>query len=193
MITDTELTGFLETLAEQCPNKVIRRLHNGSRVQKSSGWEYVIDNENIDKRLGEFPEGAVPYGQINEALRNPGREIIDLFNGSPRVPFSRVYETGTGECLEKAILVQLSAQRGRTAFLINGSLAENGDFSGAHAYNVIFKDGKPFLVDAQNPLAKDSTGRITHPYIAPIIGVEGEYGDFIVPQEWGQGRTYSIS
>lgn|SRR3989338_8015949 len=95
--------------------------------------------------------------------------------------------------VEKAILVQLSAQRGREAFLINGCFAEDDDVGvGSHAYNVVFKDEQPFLIDAQNPLAKDPTGKITHPYIAPILGIEKCYGDFVVPQEWKQGRTYSI-
>lgn len=88
----------------------------------------------------------------------------------------------------------MSAQRGRDAFLINGCLAEDGEVgAGPHAYNIVFKDGKPFLIDTQNPLARDSNGKVTHPYIAPILGVDGEYGEFVVPEEWKQGRTYSIS
>jgi len=192
MISETELAPYLETLAEKYPRQVMERLDRGTKVQKSLGLTYIVDDVDIDKNLGEFPEGAVPYGPIHRALRNSQREIMDLFNGSSEAPFSRAYEEGVGECLEKAILVQLSAQRGRNVFLINGYLTEDDDFVGAHAYNVVFKDGKPFLVDAQNPLAKDSTDKITHPYIAPILGIEGEYGDFVVPKEWKQGRTYSI-
>ena len=193
MITETELRPYLEALAEQHPKQVMGRLDRGSKVQKSWGLTYEIDDSDIDRRLGDFPEGAVPYGPIHRALKNSQGEIMAVFNGSSEAPFSRAYEAGVGECLEKAILVQLSAQRGREAFLINGCLAEDDDVGvGSHAYNVVFKDGKSFLVDTQNPLAKDSTGKITHPYLAPILGIEEGYGDFVVPQEWKQGRTYSI-
>lgn len=193
MTIGTELASYLETLSDKYPRQVIGRLDRETKVQKSIGLTYIIDDVDIDKKLGEFPEGAVPYGPIHRTLRNSQREIMDLFNGSAEIPFSRAYEAGIGECLEKAILVQLSAQRGRNALLINGSLTKDDDFAGAHAYNVVFNDGKPFLVDAQNPLAIDSTGKITHPYIAPIFGIEGDYGDFVVPEGWKQGRTYSIS
>ena len=87
----------------------------------------------------------------------------------------------TTECTEKH----------RDSFLINGVLAQDSEVGvDYHAFNIVFKDGKPFLVDAQNPLAKESTGKVTHPYIAPILGIEN--GDFIVPNEWRQGRTYSL-
>lgn len=67
---------------------------------------------------------------------------MDLFKDSSEIPFSRVYEAGVGECLEKAVLVQLS-ERGRKVFLIEGSLAVDYDVD-YHAYNVVFKDGRHF-------------------------------------------------
>ncbi len=192
MIAKNDLKPYLEALAKQEPKSVIGRLDKGSKVQKSWGLFYEINDPNIDRRLGDFPEGVVPYGLIHRVLKSSRGEIMEVFNGSPEAPFSKAYEAGVGECLEKAILVQLSAQRGREAFLINGYLTEDDDVGTAHAYNIVFKDGKAFLVDAQNPLAKDSTDKITHPYIAPILGIEEDSGDFMVPQEWRQGRTYSI-
>ena len=74
--------------------------------------------------------------------------------------------------------------------MINGCLVRNN--AEPHAYNIIFDDRKPFLVDAQNPLVKDLTCKIVSPYIAPILEIEECYGDFLVPQEWNQGRMYSI-
>ena len=192
MTAENDLKSYLEALAERHPTSVIGRLDRGSKVQKSLGLSYEIDDPDIDRKLGDFPEGAVPHGLIHKVLRTSQGEILAMFKGLFEVPFSRAYEAGLGECLEKAILVQLSAQRARDAFLINGYFAEDDDIViGSHAYNIVFKDGKPFLLDAQNPLAKDSTGKITHPYIAPIIGIDKEYA-FMVPQEWRQGRTYSI-
>ena len=193
MVIEKELELYLENLAEQHPREVMRRLDLGSRVQKSWGLTYIIDDPDIDRRLGEFSEGAIPYGPIHRTLRNSQSGIFAVFNGSSEAPFSRAYESGVGECLEKSILVQLFAQRDRVSFLINGGLTEEGVVGVVpHAYNVVFKDGTPFLVDTQNPLAKDETGKITHPYIAPILGIKEGDCDFVVPQEWKQGRTYSI-
>jgi hypothetical protein len=193
MISENELKPCLESLASQHPKHVTQRLAKGSKVEKSWGLAYEIDDPNLDKRLGDFPEGAVPYTIIHGALKNSLGGILAVFGGSPEAPFSRAYEAGVGECLEKAILVQLSAQRGRDAFLIHGWFVEDDDVClGSHAYNVVFKDGKPFLIDAQNPLV-NSEGK-SRPYIAPILGINEEHGEFefVVPQEWKQGRTYLI-
>ena len=196
MIAQEQIRQYLEALAEQYPDVVIGRLGKGSVVQRGKGLSYEIDDPDIDRRLGDFPEDAVPYGPIHRTLRSALYHqgvILRPYDGSSRIPFSRAYNAGIGECLEKAILVQLSAQRGRDAFLLIGCLAEDGEVGvGSHAFNVVFMDGKPFLVDAQNPLTEDSEGRITHPYIAPIQGIDGEYEEFIVPEEWKQGRTYSL-
>lgn len=190
MIDENRLKLYLEELAEQYPSSVIRRLERGSRVQKSLGLFYEIDDSNIDKCLGDFPGDTLPYGPIHRSLRNSQIDIINLCKSSSVIPFSKLFNEGLGECLEKAILVQLFSQRVGDSFLICGCLTE--DDSTHHAYNIIFKNGKPFLVDAQNPLAKDSNGKIKHPYIAPVFGAEGNDVDFIVPPEWKCGRTYSI-
>lgn len=192
MITSENLIQYLEDLAGQHPNKIIAKLTKGSKVQKSSGLSYEIDDPEIDRRLGDFPEGTLPYGPIHRALRDSPSGIWSLFNGQFEAPFSRAYESGFGECLEKAILVQLAAQRSGPSFLIKGSLAVNGQYVESHGYNLIFKNKIPLLVDVQNPLAKNKNGEITNPYIAPILGIDGINGDFIVPPEWKQERTYSI-
>lgn len=197
MATFNEIKECLNQYSNKYPNIVSGRLDRGSKVSKSMGLRYIIDDIDIDKRLGDFPEGAIPYGPIHRALKSSMGGILKVFDKKSEAMFSRAYEEGIGECLEKAILVQLSAQKGRDAFLINGvlELDESYKESGvnSHAYNVIFKDGKPFLVDAQNPLAKDKDDKITKPYIAPILDLTGENGEFIVPDEWKQGRRYFIS
>jgi len=190
MINEKELEQHLRNLGKEYPKQVIDKLDVGSKVQKSLALTYEIDNSNIDRNLGNFPKGAVPYEAINKSLKNSKSEIIKAFNGAHEIPFSKIYGLGIGECLEKAILVQLAAQRGRDSFLINGYLGEGGPIDCPHSYNIVFKDEKPFLIDTHNPL-KDSNGKM-QPYIAPILGIEGDYCDFIVPKEWKQGRNYSI-
>jgi hypothetical protein len=194
MIEQEQTRRYLEALADERPDIVIARLDVGSVIRKSMGLSYEIDDSDIDRTLGEFPEGAVPYGLIHMALRSSQSGILKLYDGSSRIPFSQAVNAGVGECLEKAALVQLSAQRGGMTFLITGCLGEDGQVGvSPHAYNVVFREGTPFLVDAQNPLAKNPEGNVTHPYIAPILGIGEDYGEFIVPQEWRQGRAYSIS
>ncbi len=189
----SEIKKILKRLSCERENSVIGNLARGNMVRKSMGRQYEIDDVEIERRLGDFPGGVIPYGPIYRALRNPkGDELMNIFGGSSEVPFSRVYEAGVGECLEKAILVQLAAQKGvDVPFLISGSLCEDGDFADFHAFNIIFRDGKPFLLDVQNPLSV-SDGIVTHPYIAPVEDLLGQDYEFKVPNEWRQGRTYAI-
>jgi hypothetical protein len=108
------------------------------------------------------------------------------------MPFSEIFNAGLGECLEKAVLVQLAAQRQEESFLVNGAI-ENDEEVGAdfHAYNIIVRGGKLFLVDAQNPLLIDSEGRI-YPYVAPVIEIIRESREIRISSEWKFGRTYFI-
>jgi len=192
MVTKTKILQYLKFFEKECPNSVIEKLEDGRKIKKSLGLAYVIDDVNIDKRIGDFPEGAVLYGPIYRKLKTSSKEIMDLFCDSREIPFSKAYEARVGECLEKAILAQLSAQRKRDSFLISGSLSIGDDYADGHAYNIVFKDGNPFLIDIENPLAVDSTGKITHPYIAPILGINEKLSDIIVPERWAQGRAYSL-
>jgi hypothetical protein len=171
---------------------IIKKLELGDKVEKSYECSYIIDDVNIDKQLGNFPEGTFPYGPINRKLKSAHRKILELFEDSDEVLFSKAYELGIGECLEKAVLTQLHVQKKEGGFLIIGCFAEEDGYVERHAYNVIFKNGKPFLVDTHNPLQRDSQGNITHPYIAPLIEIEGGELKFKVPNEWKQGRIYSV-
>jgi len=192
MIDQSDLMPYLEHVGENNPHHVLKKINKGDLVKKSIVFGYIIDDADIDKRLGDFPEGAIPYGPIYRALKFLPEEVFDLFRMSSIIPFSDAYNTGIGECLEKSILAQLSAQRGRNSFLISGVLEVNGGSAEAHAYNVVFKDELPSLLDVTNPLAIDSCGKIIRPYIAPILGINEKTSNIILPEEWRQGRTYSI-
>ncbi|MDI6737903.1 MAG: hypothetical protein QME12_05320 [Nanoarchaeota archaeon] len=41
-------------------------------------------------------------------------------------------------------------------------------------------------------MRKDETGKIINPYIAPLIGIDENTGQFIVPDEWKHGRRYFL-
>jgi len=192
MIEKSDLKSYLEHVGENHPHHVLKKINKGDLIKKSVVFGYIIDDADIDKKLGDFPEGAIPYGPIYRTLKFLPEKVFDLFRMSSTIPFSDAYNAGIGECLEKSILAQLSAQRGRDSFLISGVLEVNGGFVEAHAYNIVFRNSKPFLLDIENPLALNSEGKVTHPYIAPILGVNEKTSDIILPEEWRQGRTYSI-
>jgi hypothetical protein len=184
---------LLRNLSKEKPKSVIARLNSGQEIDKSMGLKYLIDNPNIDLILGDFPQGAIPYGQIYRKLKSNSSDILRQFGGRNTIPFSEIFNADLGECLEKAVLVQLAAQRKEESFLINGTIEEDGEVgAGFHAYNIVARAGKLFLVDAQNPARVDSDGKI-HPYIAPVTDICGAYGDFQVPSERKMGRTYSIN
>ena len=134
------------------------------------------------------------YGPAHRAFRKPTiMEMFNLFGKKKIIPFSEAFNAHLGECLEKAVLVQLSAQKGEASYLISGAFEEEHSVgAGWHAFNIVFKNGIPSLVDAHNPLRKDETGKITNPYFAPVIGIDEKTGQFIVPDEWKQGRRYYL-
>lgn len=184
---------ILRKLSIERPRSVISRLNFGQIINKSMGLKYLIDNSDIDLNMGDFPKGAIPYRPVYKKLGGNSSDILKQFGGRNTIPFSEVFNAGLGECLEKAVLIQLAAQRQEESFLIKGVIEEDGEIgAGFHAYNVVIRSEKLFLVDAQNPARIDSAGTI-HPYIAPITDICGEYADFKVPSEWKLGRTYSIN
>lgn len=190
---NSEIRQCLEELAESYPKVVMSKLEKGSVVQKSMGLSYEIDDAEIYRQLGDYPVGTVLYGPAHRALESSLGKLFTLFNGRERIPFSEVFNAKLGECLEKAVLVQLSAQKGEASYLINGVLEEEDVVgAGAHAFNIVFRNGNPYLVDAENPLRKDETGIVTNPYLAPVLGIDEKTGQFIVPDEWKQGRRYYL-
>ena len=105
---------------------------------------------------------------------------------------SKAIELGVGECLEKAILVQLAKQEETDAFFIMGILRHDKMRGGIpHAFNVVYTDGKPFLIDAENPIIiRDGDEKIEVPYIVPISDFDGI--DFLVDEYYRAGRTYGL-
>lgn len=189
-IKDTEIKDYLQEYSRHKPLLVGSNLEKGSIVRKSMGLGYEIDDSKIYKKL-ECVEGKLPYGPIHRALQSNSKKILELFNGDKTIPFSKAFDAGLGECLEKAILVQLAYQELGDGFLVNGGIRlDEDDFLCHHAYNVLVRDEKPYLVDAENPLVKDKSSKIIHPCIIPINKIED--GRFMVNEEHKQGRTYYL-
>lgn len=132
------------------------------------------------------------------------------------IPFSEIFHARAGACLEASILVQMAAQRLGDSFLIHGGMREidqggmedrkislNKDgkiidrFSGyhslGHAYNIIFKEGKPFLVDSVNPIISFSGvfgNKIKKsPYIIPLWGINN-YNGTLPPKDYFEREKF---
>jgi len=196
MISQPEIKQYLTEYARAKPNIVIARLDKGSIVEKDSGSAYEIDNLDIYKKLCDLPNGSIPYSQIAKLatseykLRQVFSKAEKRTDGKLILPFSEALKSGFCGPLEKAILVQLSAQRGEDAFLIDGVIIfDFGDKRFRSTYNVVFKGENPYLLDAQNPLLKDKSGNVTK-YSAPITGIE--WDAFQVPKELQRGRVYKL-
>ncbi len=187
-IQKENVRGWLEQMVAKHPDKITARLREGDTLSKGRTRAYEIDDGGLDTKLGDFPKGVVPYGPIRRKMSGSSADTRSLFGTRSKIPLSDAFNAGKGQCLEKAALVQLAAQRGGDAYLINDGVLEvmGGSGGGHHAYNIVFDKGEPFLIDAQNPLSEN------HPYIAPVEGIN-KLGRFIVPENWQQGRFYSIT
>ena len=173
----------------------------GDLVNKSGALVYRIDDpESVLSKLGEHKD--FPYSDINKMLRSDASEILKLFNkdshrlnGNRILPFSRVVYEGLGECLEKAVLSQLSLQNFPFIdenFLVAGNMTHDSEPLELenHAFNLAKRNGKWALIDTENPYrAKNQT----MPYIAPVEGVELKgLLPIEIPPEKRAGRTYFL-
>lgn len=200
MTFETNLKKGLIEIAKHKPHRIKTNLKKGDLIRKSRLY-YEIDDLEIYKTLldPENEKGTVPLAAIYKILKSDDDEIEKLKEKGFKkniyeiiVPFSKAFNAGLGSCLEKAILVQLSAQAGRDSFLISGYRDSENNPESRHAFNVVFKENKPYLIDAENPLWVDkNTGEIKF-YIAPITGIKGKNWQFIFSKDWEQNKTYSI-
>lgn len=191
-MSDNTIKKYLKEWERVKPTSILSRLNKGTIVQKSWGKSYEIDDPEIDKRLGEYDPGQIPLGKIYHSFDPDTGKIRNLFGDRDIIPFSEMINLGLGECLEKAILVQLAAQRGRNSFLINGimGIEQNGIIPlEAHGYNIVFKDNQAYLVDAQNPA--EVNGEKIIPYVVPITGINSDC-EFELDKKLGGERIYGI-
>ena len=186
----------LEDLAKNDQYKVTEKLQVGSVLSKIRGIDddelsYIIDDINADRKIINRPDGKVPYFKIYNAFKERDEGLIkSIHKEKETIPFSEVLEKGEGECLEKSILTQLIAQRGRQSFLVNGGLIPKNGFFESHAYNIIQKEGAGyFLVDTQRPLVHEG-GKIV-PFIAPLIDINKD-GDLILDEKWTYDEVYTL-
>lgn len=193
------LKDMLLDLEKKNSLRVKSKLKKGDLIEKFKGLYYEIDDLGLHKNLPEYKEGALPYGQIHKKLKSDGNQIYNFFNekgvmrdGKKVVPFSQIINAGLGECLEKAILSHMATQDVMESFLISGALSKEGGSVEEHAYNIVFLNDKPHIIDIQNPII-DSQGKISQPYVAEVHGFNNKLSRFVQHPEWEKlGRFYEI-
>lgn len=185
-----EIIGYLDTLAEKYPSAIIKKLNQGDSIQNGNSIYIIDDLEEICNQVydkSKLCPGKIPLKSIYNAFRIPQNGFI---NGE--INFSEVLKNGEGMCFEHAVLTHLFAQKNEEnpSYLIGeGYLMEEKGARGPHAFNIISKEGKFFLVDSQNPLGGESY--LGH-YTAPIIGIKPYGNEIVIEDSWKQGRQYSI-
>jgi len=192
MSNKEKILEYLDAFSSANPAAVISQLSRGFRLAKSLCQEYEIDSINLDDELGRFPVGAIPYNLVNKALRSEGPALRALFGEASCIPFSRVVKAGFGQCLEKAILLQLATQKAGKAYLVSGAL-ELDSKPGAefYAFNLVARAESVYLVDAENPFQRDKAGNVLRPYVVHVNDISPS-GAIIVDEACRAGRTYSL-
>jgi len=182
-----KINNCLQELSISAPHAVRTGIKLGDKISKSLGIAYEIDDISISASNSNTTE----YWAIHNALKSDKRKILEAYGNNRVIPFSKVVKLGVGECLEKAVLLQLALQRKeRTSFLINGCLELDEGYGIPHAFNILIgKQGNPVLVDVENPL--ETSQGLVH-CVCPIIDIQTEYGDITLPEEYRFGRKYSI-
>jgi hypothetical protein len=195
------MENLLDTLTEQQSENILKSIQEGDRISANlyqGNFIYRIDDPIVDQELGTFPDDASFYLKISHELKPMGMPI-SVFppddkgeDGRIVAPFSRAVQQRKGDCLEKSVLVQLRKQREGYSFLIKGLLLHEAlPYSLIHAYNIVFQDEKPFLVDAQNTVIVPShNGKTELPYVVPIVGLNKK--EFVIGEGWSNGRRYSL-
>lgn len=192
MADQKEIADCLERFSNKNPGVIINRIFRGSKLMKSLSQGYEIDNVNLDEELGRFPVGAIPYSHVNRALRSDGSALRALLGDSRYIPFSKVVKAGFGQCLEKAILLQLATQKVGNSYLVSGVLElDNEVGADFHAFNLVARGESVYLVDAENPFSKDKEGNVLRPYVVPVKEIAAN-GTIIIPEEYRAGRVYSL-
>lgn len=189
-MSNDKITTALEGLEKKAPQLVVSRIKKGTILRRGSDQYYEIDDPNIDLTLGNYTGGQIPLERIYHSTDPDLEKLNELFNNGQIIPFSEAVKRGLGACLEKSILTQLAAQRGRKSWLVNGFMGVEQDgivplFH--HTYNVIFKDGSPYLVDSQNPAH-------VNPFLAytvPVLDID-EKGDVQISKGSELKRVYTI-
>lgn len=165
-------------------------LKKGDLVSKAGGCKYIIDNPGAVLDL--FVEGnSIPYTKIHNFFFPNQPEIRELFRQDKIIPFSKMVNACLGECLEKAIAMQIVLQSlpgFEKASIVAGNMRPKGEeYLECHAYNIAKHEGQWGIIDVENPLLKNN-GNIV-PFITPAAEISGR--KIITPGY--NGREYFVN
>jgi hypothetical protein len=197
-----EIFDILSSLADANRPSIRRNLRGGNRVKFSSGKYWEIDNPNIFRNLPKSDEYGFPLSAIYRTFPGSSKKRDQLFEEVSKTrttnddiqlkysaaPFSLAVERETGVCLERSVLFQLWQQDRLPTFLLSG-LCQIG-VTDYHAYNAVFPDGRPLLVDVK---PRGNTNGAYDPFVVPITALDLMSGELILEKRLSAGRHYSAT
>lgn len=203
MVNKDELKQFLREKSTPSWSKdkyIHEDLSEGDHVLGSSSGFYEIDKRCLEtaRKLATSSVNGIPHEDIYRSFKE-GCDVLNKImffrefgvQGDDKLyitPFSKMLDKKIGVCEEKSLLTQLVAQEKRIpSFMVQGEISADNGAEGYHAFNVIFNEEGPFLVDNENPISREPF----QSYVAPISGITKE-GEFQILEELARGRTYRI-
>lgn len=215
IIPPSQIGNFLKArVGEQGSTRIYSSLKQGDlvlfgdRVRFSSGTKnvyYRIDDLSVtDWHTGQAGKGlplcAIFQKFDHQESRERGQFVLNNRHedglNSKVYRYSDIVATGKGVCIEKAIMLQLVAQKHYESYLIGGMVKREGEGNAVkHAFNVVVIEGQPYLIDLSNPQEVNESGVVVRPYFVPILGLkltEDNY-EFVLPPHSGNRQTYSLN
>ncbi|MFB6075824.1 MAG: hypothetical protein ABEK17_01650 [Candidatus Aenigmatarchaeota archaeon] len=134
-----------------------------------------MDTDYKDKLIDSLFEN---FGRIEKSFADP-------FLFHEYLPFSQIYGSGLGACLESSILFQLGSQNKRKTYTIH-SYTQGGFL---HVFNMIrSKDGNLYMMDINNPSDADEKEELLEFNLDKgefITNIESRYRPFLL-NNYGQ-------
>jgi hypothetical protein len=193
MSSTQEFVQFLHQSSRDNSLSFISTISQGDELQRSGSLKYVIEDSDVDRQLGELEDGAIPYTKIFNHFKDGKQEVLKVVKGRDIFPFLELFDTQVGQCFERSIVTQLAAQRTRDAYMVNGIVTLDGRCGiDEPAFNLIVKENQLFLVDTSLPVGYGKDGSYEKPFIAPFLTIQIADRKIILPEEFMQGRAYSI-
>jgi hypothetical protein len=216
-----ELKKRLDFLIEKYPILARKNVKQGDLIPKKTDswhqWFYEVDDAEIHKKVGDLDKDTKPMLTIWQTLDHRFCDL-GLFSDLAAVfmdeaedregilkvlPFSKIFEKGWGNCVEKTLLFQLWIQDKMDAYFVNGYLSWAGktgnDRGGPHSFSILFppEEERAYLIDINNPWALIYDGRkCLYPFSAVDYDLEMTDTSIVFTHkgnELNPARTYKIT
>ena len=201
MVLTDNVMEELQRIERERPHAVRSTLRVGDEVSRNfhrGSFVFRMDDLEVYKALGAFADDTSFYLAIENQFRvMVTDDYLRVFPSHERegtsiiAPFSRPVHARVGDVLAKSVLVQLAKQNATVSFLVYGLFShDQAPRTTAHAYNILFANDRPRLIDAQNPMIVGQARQVV-PYEVPIFGIDANR--IVIEEKWRAGRNYAIA